>query len=176
MIIGKPLTALAVGGLTPKIVVTSQSGATVRLDGVTGTEVSGVWTFDNVSLGNHTVTATNYGRTISKVVNVDKTAIFNVSILITVTVNLTGSFSSSYGYVTIGGTKYYSSGSHAVPIGSQIGITVDGSSSCEITLNGVAVKSGTGTYNYTVNTDCSIAFTKHHSIWSGDYYTAAITT
>lgn len=176
MIMGKPLTASVSGGLKPQIIVTAPGGSTVKLDGVTGSEVSGVWTFDDVSIGNHTVTATNYGITITVTVNVDSVAIFNVPIVFTKTVALTGAFSSSYGYVTIGGTKYYSSGSHAVPIGSQIGITVDGSSSCEITLNGVAVKSGTGTYNYTVNTDCSIAFTKHHSIWSGDYYTAAITT
>ena len=181
MIIGKPLTASVSGDLKPKIIVIAPSGSTVSLDGAEGTEVSGVWTFDDVNLGNHTVTAINDGITRTKTVNVDKIGIFNVSIAFAVTIELTGSFSSSYGYVTIDGIKYSAAGSHTVPIGSQVYITVSSGSYskrsyCIVSKNGIVLQHGYGTYAYTTDEDCTINFAENGSYLSGYYYSSAIKT
>ena len=74
-------------------------------------------------------------------------------------------FSGSAGaqtYVTIGGTKYTgSSGTIEVEAGTTCTVTaVGGSKRFAIIVDGVTVsnKSGTTTYQYTIDSDCTINF------------------
>lgn len=91
-------------------------------------------------------------------------------------VTLSGSFNSSYGYVTINGTKYTSAQTVAVTAGTEISIYVAAQYSymddfAKVTLNGTTVQSGSGTYAHTVNSNCTI------SMGSLEYaYQATITT
>lgn len=94
------------------------------------------------------------------------------------TVELSGTFSSSNGYVTIDGTKYTSSGTYSAKKGDVVSIYVSGSSSqrqnCYVELNGETVKSGYGEYNHTVTKDCIITMTRNGSTYN-NYYSCEIT-
>lgn len=91
-------------------------------------------------------------------------------------VEYSGTFSSNYAYVTIGGVKYAEAGSQTVNSGDVITIYVSGSASrrdmCYITLDGVRVQDGYGGYAYTVLEDSELVFSRG----SATYYYCEITT
>lgn len=75
------------------------------------------------------------------------------------TVTIKGTGNSSVVYVTINGTKYTSAASVQVSVGDVITATVGGtdSSNSSITVDGTQVVYGkAGSYNYTVQTDCTV--------------------
>ena len=86
MIMGKPLTALTGGWLTPQIIITAPAGSTVTCTtpgGVvlTATEVSGTWTFVNLpGLGTYTVNASQESQNKTVGITVDKVASFGVAL------------------------------------------------------------------------------------------------
>lgn len=91
-------------------------------------------------------------------------------------VEYSGTFTSSRAYVIINGTTYTSEGSQTVDAGTVISIYVSGTSSyrdnCYVTLDGKRVKSGYGTYEYTVLKNSKLVFTKG----TNTYYYCNITT
>lgn len=91
-------------------------------------------------------------------------------------VEYSGTFTSSRAYVTINGTTYTSAGSQTVDVGTVISIYVSGSTSyrdsCYVSLNGKRVKSGYGTYKYTVLKNSKLVFARGTSA----YYYCEITT
>lgn len=94
------------------------------------------------------------------------------------TVNITGTGSSTYCYVTINGTKYTSAKTLTVPEGTKISCTVsvavggyDGNA--YVTLNGTKVLSQKGTYQYTVTSNCTIQLNYNGTLTIGNI---AITT
>lgn len=72
------------------------------------------------------------------------------------TVTVTGTGNSSYCYLTINGNKVYSAGVYNIPRGDRVDCFVNSLISSVI-LNGETVMSNSGTYTYTVTSDCSIA-------------------
>ena len=102
----------------------------------------------------------------------------------TITVNITGSGSSQYAYVTVNGTKYTTATTIECEAGTEISIKVSGtnitnSQKSQITLNGTVVASGTtsgAVYSFAPDTDVvNIELTKNGS-GLNTYYTATITT
>lgn len=100
----------------------------------------------------------------------------------TVDVVLSGTFDSSYGYVTIDGTKYTSAQTLKVAKGTSVTVYCGGSSSTllvksTITLNGTTVAQGTSSagaeYTFAVTDSCGVALERKTQ--NGRYYTAAIT-
>lgn len=96
----------------------------------------------------------------------------------TVNVALSGDFHSSYGYVTIDGTKYTSAQTVTVAKGTSVTVYCGASNSanrtkCKITLNGTTVAQGTSSagaeFTFAVTDNCSITITV------GSYGSAAIT-
>ena len=98
-------------------------------------------------------------------------------------VALSGTFDSTYGYVTIGGTKYTSAQTLKVAKGTSVTVYCGANyysiqNNSIITLNGTTVAQGTtdaaAEYTFAVTDNCSIVITK---MISGKtlYYTAAIT-
>lgn len=83
-----------------------------------------------------------------------------------VTVSITGSyFDSTYGYVTINGTKYTSATSVEVSKGAEIAVCVGSNNTtagtnCYIVKNGETVQSGQGTHTFTADGNVSIAMDK----------------
>ncbi|MBO5715601.1 MAG: hypothetical protein J6S23_04310 [Clostridia bacterium] len=91
-------------------------------------------------------------------------------------VTLSGTFSSSYGYVTINGTKYTTATTVNVAEGTAVSVYVAGTYTnydglANVTLNGTKVQNGKGTYNHTVTSNCKITMS-----YSQSSYKAAITT
>lgn len=78
-----------------------------------------------------------------------------------VTVTLSGSFSSSQGYVTIDGTKYKAETTLTVPNGTEITVTAGGDFAYgKITMNGTSVgtvSSTTTTYTFQATDNVLIA-------------------
>lgn len=100
----------------------------------------------------------------------------------TVNVALSGVFDSSYGYVTIDGTKYTSAQTLKVAKGTSVTVYCwsDRSSTksrATITLNGTTVAKGTNSaaaeYTFAVTDNCSIVLKIKSQM--GTYYTADIT-
>ena len=101
----------------------------------------------------------------------------------TVDVALSGDFSSSFGYVTIDGTKYTSAQTIAVAKGTSVtvycwgGVLSSTKKKAQITLNGTTVAQGTADaaaeYTFSATYKCSIVMTKLTATYT--YYTAAIT-
>ena len=96
----------------------------------------------------------------------------------TVDVVLSGTFDSSYGYVTIDGTKYTSVQTVTVAKGTSVTVYCDAMFSAfyedtKITLNGTTVAQGTtdatAEYTFAVTDNCTIVIT------GSNYFTAAIT-
>ena len=96
----------------------------------------------------------------------------------TVDVALSGTFNSSYGYVTIDGTKYTAAQTVTVAKGTSVKVYCSASQSalmtkCKITLNGTIVAQGAqyspAQYRFTTTDNCAIVLT------SSGYYSAAIT-
>ena len=77
-------------------------------------------------------------------------------VLPTRTVTVTGTGASSYCYLTINGNKVYSARVYHITSGDEIECSIN-AMSCSVTLNGETVMSKSGTYTYTVASDCSIA-------------------
>lgn len=81
-----------------------------------------------------------------------------------VTVELSGTFDSTYAYVTIGGKTYTSAQTLTVEKGTEVAVAVYDSTSSKshatITLNGSSVSSittsGLITYSFTVTDNCKI--------------------
>ena len=71
------------------------------------------------------------------------------------TVTVTGTGNSNSCYLTINGNKVYSAGVYDIPIGDRVDCFVN-ALSCLVTLNGETVMNTSGTYTYTVTSDCSI--------------------
>lgn len=93
------------------------------------------------------------------------------------TMTLTGTFNSSYGYVTINGTKYKSAQTVEVEAGTEISVYVGGRSStgnCQVSLNGTKVHSGAGTYTFVPTNNATIKMSMSGSSYYS-YYFATIT-
>ena len=99
-----------------------------------------------------------------------------------VNVALSGTFNSSYGYVTIDGTKYTSAQTLTVAKGTSVTVYCGSNNSSIqknsiIKLNGTTVAQGTSSaaaeYTFTVTDNCTVVLSKKTAIF--DYYTAAIT-
>lgn len=97
---------------------------------------------------------------------------------------LSGDFSSSYGYVTIDGTKYTSAKTVTVAKGTSVTVYCKASSSlgkkqCKITLNGTTVARGTSDagaeYTFAVTSNCRIVISLKDYQEETLYRTAAIT-
>ena len=71
------------------------------------------------------------------------------------TVTVTGTGNSNSCYLTINGNKVYSAGVYDIPIGDRVDCSVN-ALSCAVKLNGETVMNTSGTYTYTVTSDCSI--------------------
>lgn len=101
---------------------------------------------------------------------------------LTVDVSLSGTFNSSYGYVTIGGTKYTSAQTLTVAKGTSVMVYCGSSNSfivrTKITLNGTTVAQGTSDagaeYTFAVTDNCSIVISRK-SVSGYIYYIADIT-
>ena len=101
----------------------------------------------------------------------------------TVDVVLSGPFDSTYGYVTIDGTKYTSAQTLTVAKGTSVTVHcgteyVFYQNNAKITLNGTTVAQGTisaaAEYTFSVTSNCTIAFIRYTS--QGAYaYAADIT-
>ena len=100
----------------------------------------------------------------------------------TVDVALSGTFDSSYGYVTIDGTKYTSEQTLTVAKGTSVTVYCGSVESVLqkksiITLNGTTVAQGTSSaeaeYTFAATNNCSIVMTETGS--TRFYYSAAIT-
>lgn len=101
-----------------------------------------------------------------------------------ISISISGNYySSSYGYVKVNGTTYTSnkSLSFTVPPDSNPEIVVycgtsygPARNNCFITLDGVTVLSGTGSYTFTANKSYTITLTRSGSSSSTRYWTAAI--
>ena len=100
----------------------------------------------------------------------------------TVDVALSGTFNSTYGYVTIDGTKYTSAQTLTVAKGTSVTVYCGSSSSrlrvkSTITLNGTTVAQGTSSagaeYTFAVTDSCGVALERKSQ--NGTYYTASIT-
>lgn len=98
------------------------------------------------------------------------------------TVTASGTFSASYGYFTINGTKYYAAGTWTFD--SKPAITIKTSANggasyagnCKITVNGETVSTGSNTYTLETDDDTiDIVFTEG-TYSSRKYYSAAVTT
>lgn len=72
------------------------------------------------------------------------------------TVTVTGTGNSNSCYITINGNKVYSERVYHITSGDEIECCVN-ALSCSVKLNGETVMSKSGTYTYTVTSDCSIA-------------------
>ena len=101
----------------------------------------------------------------------------------TVDVALSGTFDSSYGYVTIDGTKYTSAQTLKVAKGTSVTVRCSSNMASDrwnakITLNGTTVAQGASTeaaeYTFAATDNCTITVTKAGTSQSR-YYTAAIT-
>ena len=80
------------------------------------------------------------------------------------TLTISGTPDASYGYVSIGETKYSAAQTVSLPAGSEVGVYVGGRGSsslrpCYIYLNGTLVQSGTGTYTFSLTGNAEITFT-----------------
>jgi hypothetical protein len=99
----------------------------------------------------------------------------------TYTVKITGSPHSSYGYVTINGTKYTSDRTYTYTSKPTISVYVSATTSsdrsrCSVSLNGERVKTGYGSYDLSTEaTDIEISIGSSTGA-SGYYYSAHITT
>ena len=101
----------------------------------------------------------------------------------TVDVALSGTFSSSIGYVTIDGTKHNSAQTITVVKGTSVTVYCWGNvlsstkKKAQITLNGTTVSQGTSDaaaeYTFSATDNCSIVMTEKTSNYK--YYTADIT-
>ena len=98
----------------------------------------------------------------------------------TVDVALSGDFLSSYGYVTIDGTKYTSAQTLTVAKGTSVTVHCGGSpityqKNSYINLNGTTVAQGTTSaaaeYTFAVTSNCTIVLTNK----SNRYFIASIT-
>lgn len=99
----------------------------------------------------------------------------------TVDVALSGTFSSSYGYVTIDGTQYTSAKTVTVAKGTIVTVycwSLMNKQKAKITLNGTTVAQGTSDaaaeYTFAVTDNCTITVKKFGTA-STTYYTADIT-
>lgn len=150
MILGKPLTTGGSNGLKPTIVVTAPTGSTVTCDGITGTEISGTWTFVT-TIGSHTVVASLNGQSKTETVLVDDVGIFNVTI--TYEIDWTDTFSTfdttrwsktSTGTITVSNNTLYIAGTANVPARVTTVDTFNGNEK-EIDAS-IVIASETGTY------------------------------
>ncbi len=100
----------------------------------------------------------------------------------TVDVTLSGTFNSTYGYVTIDGTKYTSAQTLTVAKGTSVTVYCGSGNSfivrTKITLNGTTVAEGTSSagaeYTFAVTDNCAITVTKKN-VSGHIYYYADIT-
>lgn len=90
-------------------------------------------------------------------------------------VTTSGTFSTSYAYITYNGVTYSAATTLYIPYGDQVAIYVSGGSSykssCYVQLNGTKVQTGDGTYTLTALGPTTIAFTKG----SSNFYYAVVT-
>lgn len=85
------------------------------------------------------------------------------------TITVTGTGNTSSCYLTINGEKVTTAGSHTVDSGSVVACYISTGyygGSATIVVDGTTVQSSTGTYNYTVNNDCTINLSVTGSTWS----------
>ena len=80
----------------------------------------------------------------------------------TVTLALTGTFHSSYAYVTVSGTKYTSTQVLTLEPGTEMTVFCSATGSsyrsrAYITLNGATVQSGSGSYTFSLSASTQIA-------------------
>lgn len=96
---------------------------------------------------------------------------------IALTLTVSGSFNSTYGYVKVGETTYTSAQTVSVAAGTEVTVYVGGRSSsarknCYISLNGEKVLSGAaGDYTFAMTRSTSVVMSLGSS-----YYYATITT
>ena len=97
-----------------------------------------------------------------------------------ITIKISGNYySSSYGYVQVGTTKYTSNQTLTLnpPVSITVYVSAQGSSyrsNCQVTLDGVVVQSGYGGYSFTANKSYTITLTRTGSTSSTRYWRAAI--
>ena len=102
----------------------------------------------------------------------------------TVTLALTGTFHSSYAYVTVSGTKYTSTQVLTLEPGTEMSVFCSATGSsyrsrAYITLNGTTVKSGSSSgasYTMVITSPTTVEITRARASGSYYYYYAAITT
>lgn len=91
------------------------------------------------------------------------------------TVDISGDFSSTKAYATIGETKYTAAATVEVKPDATVDVYVGGrETGCKITLNGELVMAGIGTYALKVTGNTAIAFDRKTNN-SGSYYICDIT-
>lgn len=93
-----------------------------------------------------------------------------------IAITLSGTFNSQYAYATINGVKYIGATTVEVAAGTVIDVFVGGtqaSAGSVVTLNGVTVQSGRGTYSYKAAVSSALQFSQSSTY---DAYCCAITT
>ena len=89
------------------------------------------------------------------------------------TLTLTGDFDSTRGYVTVGGTKYYTAQTLEIDAGTEVAVTVGAlAGTPKVTYNGAEVMSGPGTYTFNISASTTVAMSTTNKY----FYNAAITT
>jgi hypothetical protein len=94
-------------------------------------------------------------------------------------VTITGDMDVRNSYAIVEGTTYISAAELELAPGTEVIICVgyvqyEAMENCYVSLNGMTVSSGPGSYTYTVEKSCNIVFKKQGT--SSMYYCAEITT
>lgn len=178
---GNPVTGTMVV-TTPTLTVSTNAGAAVTATKgdytVSGTaDSSGLCVLELPEFGEWTVTASLSG--ITETINISIASERTISVLVFTPLKISGDLSSK-SYVSVNGTTYSAETTLTLQKNTEISVYVGyngwGAQSYSIvTYNGNTVKTGEGTYTFSIEDDTNIVFTK---VTQGTkyYYNAEITT
>ncbi len=179
---GNPVTGTMVV-TTPTLTVSTNAGASVTATkgslSVSGTaDSSGSCVLELPEFGEWTITVTWNEKTATKTISVS--ANNKVSIPLVATLTLSGSPHVIYGYILVGGKKYYSATTMELEKDTEVTLYVgyygdEFSGSPRVLYDGETVFTGEGTYTFNIVDNTTVSFVKTSSS-NKLYYTAEITT
>ena len=178
---GNPVTGTMVVA-TPTLTVSTNAGAAVTATkgslSVSGTaDSSGSCVLELPEFGEWTVTASLSG--ITETINISIASERTISVFVFTLLKISGDLSSR-SYVTVNGTTYSAETTLTLQKNTEISVYVGYSgwgmqNSSKVTYNGNTVKTGEGTYTFSIEEDTNIVFTKVTQD-NKYYYNAEITT
>lgn len=178
---GNPVTGTMVVK-TPTLTVSTNAGAAVTATkgslSVSGTaDSSGLCVLELPEFGEWTVTASLSGLTETNTINIASEQ--SISVFVFNTLTISGDLSSK-SYVTVNGTTYSAETTLTLQKNTEISVYVGyngwgAQGSSIVTYNGNTVKTGEGTYTFSIEDETNIVFTKVTQD-KKYYYNAEITT